>query len=70
MVTERDILNFHPELYHELKEVAEIREEPNKLKRLQKAKSRKEGVCEECGNYDILSMVHGNLICENCKESI
>mgnify|MGYP001596696621 CR=1 FL=1 len=70
MVTARDILNFHPELYPELKEFDKIREEANKLKRIQKAKTTREGVCEECGNYDNLEMVHGNLICENCKESI
>jgi CBS domain-containing protein len=70
MITARDILNFHPELYPEIKELDQIREESNKLKRIQKAKQVKEGVCEECGNYDVLTMVHGNLICENCRESM
>lgn len=70
MVTGRDILNFHPELYPEIKEIAQVREESNKLKRIQKLKQVREGVCEDCGNYDVLSMVHGSLICENCRESI
>jgi len=70
MLTVRDILNFNPELYPELKELETIREEAKKLKRIKKAQETKEGVCEECGNYDVLYRVHSNLICENCKESM
>ncbi len=70
MITIRDILNFHPELYPEFKEFAEIREETKKLKRIAKAKSRIEGMCEECGNFDILFRVNGQLLCENCREEI
>ena len=70
MVTVRDILSFNPEIYPELKEFDEIREESDKLKRVKKAKLIREGVCEQCGNYDVLYMVHGNLICENCKDKI
>ena len=39
----------------------------------EKVKDRKfmhEGICEECGNTDILYRVHGMLICESCKNSI
>lgn len=73
MVTARDILNFNPELYPELEELAKIREESKKLKRVKKAKSRDfmhEGICEECGHQDILYRVHGMLVCESCKNSI
>jgi len=70
MITARDIFNFQPELYPELEEFAQIREEAQKLKRIKKSKEKKEGVCEECGNFGFLSRVHGNLICENCRESI
>ncbi len=72
MITVKDILNFHPELYPELEEFATIREESEKLKRIKKAKSKDfiEGICEECGNQDILSRVNGMLICESCKDSI
>lgn len=69
-ITARDIFNFQPELYPELEEFAQIREEAQKLKRLKKPKDYKEGVCEECGNYDFLYRVHGNLICENCRDSM
>lgn len=69
MVTARDIFNFQPQLYPELEEFAQIREESSKLKRLKKSKDKKEGVCEECGKFDLLYRVYGNLICEDCRES-
>ena len=70
MVTIRDILNFHPELYPELEEFAKIREESEKLKRIKKAKKRKTGICEECGKFDNLQIIDGSLICEDCKNNI
>jgi len=72
IITSKDILSFNPEFYPELDELAQVREETKKLKRI-KAKDRKfmhEGICEECGNTDILYRVHGMLICESCKNSI
>ena len=72
IITAKDILNFHPELYPELEEFAKIREEVKKLKRIKKAKERSpvEGICEECGETDFLYRVHGMLICESCRNSI
>ena len=73
IVTTKDILTFHPEVYPELEEFAKVREETKKLQRIKKAKNRDfmhEGICEECGNTDILYRVHGMLICESCKNSI
>lgn len=71
MISVKDILNFYPELYQELKEFAEIREETKKLKRIKKAETRKmsEGICEECGNQGTLYKVDGTLICESCMNS-
>jgi CBS domain-containing protein len=72
IITVKDILTFHPEFYPEIEEFAQIREESNKLKLVQKAKERvlsQEGVCEECGNHDILYKVNGTLVCESCKNS-
>jgi len=70
IVTVKDILNFHPEFYPELEEFAKIREESEKLKRIKKAKKRKTGICEECGKFEILQIIDGSLICENCKNKI
>jgi len=72
IITIKDILSFHPEFYPEIEEFARIREESNKLKLVQKAKERmlsQEGVCEECGNHDILYKFNGMLVCESCKNS-
>jgi CBS domain-containing protein len=70
MITLKDILTFQPAGYSELEELSQIREEAKKLRNIKKAKDRKEGVCEDCGKYGVLFRVHGNLICENCKESM
>jgi len=70
MITIKDILNFKPEIYPELEEFASIREEEEKLKRFQKAKQVNDGICEECGNYDVLYKINGSLICEGCKENM
>jgi CBS domain-containing protein len=72
IITIKDILTFHPEIYPELEEFAKIREESRKLKLIEKARekeSTQEGICEECGNQDILYKANGMLICESCKNS-
>jgi CBS domain-containing protein len=70
VITIRDILNFHPELYPEIDEFTKIREETEKLKRIKKARefSGKEGICEECGAKELLYRFNGRLICANCKD--
>ncbi|MBU2616783.1 MAG: CBS domain-containing protein [Nanoarchaeota archaeon] len=71
LVTMKDILNFHPELYEDLREVSHIREEEEKLKRLSLAEKRvvvDYGVCEECGEKDTLYRENGNLVCASCLE--
>ncbi len=73
VITAKDILNFHPEVYPELEEFAKIREEAAKLKRVKKIKKRDfagYGVCEKCGNKSILYKTHGMLLCESCRSSI
>ncbi len=71
MISIKDILNFYPELYQELKEFAQIREETKKLKRVKRAETRKMsvGICEECGNQSTLYRVDGALICDSCMSS-
>jgi CBS domain-containing protein len=72
IITIKDILNFHPELYPELEEFAKIREESRKLKSFKKIqeKTPSEGICEECGAQDFLYRVHGMLVCESCKNAM
>lgn len=67
MLTLRDILNFKPEFYPELEELSQIREEAQKLKRLEaREKEVIEGICEECGHRGFLHKFNGMLICESC----
>lgn len=70
LITLNDILTFHPEIYPELGELSQIREEEEKLKRFQKASKIQEGICEECGHYDILAISDGRLMCESCREAM
>ena len=72
MITVRDILSFHPEIYPELEEFARIREEQEKLKRtgLEKEGAFRDGICEECGEREMLYRINGMLVCESCKNSI
>ncbi len=70
MLTIKDILNFNPEFYPELEEFARIREESDKLKRIKKAKQLSEGICEECGNHDLLYHEDGRIICDSCRRNM
>jgi len=72
IVTIKDILSFHPELYPELEEFARIKEESRKLKLVKKAKERiisREEICEICGKRAILYNFEGMLLCESCNNS-
>ncbi len=73
IITVKDILGFHPDIYPELEEFIQIREEQEKLKRIKKSKDfavTEDGICEECGKRDSLYRVHGMLICDSCRGSI
>lgn len=73
IITIRDILIFHPEIYPELDEFAEIREETQKLKRVRKSEekiSTHEGICPECGNQGLLYRDNGRLMCGSCNSPI
>lgn len=67
ILTSKDILNFHPELYPELEEFSKIREVSDKLRRVEKSRRISEGICEGCGKEDVLSEVDGMMICSSCK---
>lgn len=72
VVTVRDVLSFQPDIYPELEEFIQIREEEEKLKRI---KSRdlavvSDGICEECGKRASLYRSHGMLVCESCRSNV
>ena len=74
VITKKDILNFQPELYPELDEFEQIREESEKMQRLQNAKKEKRsvsgGICEQCGKTGSLNNLNGMLMCNSCAEEI
>lgn len=74
MLTIKDIINIEPELLESMAEMMEIREETEKRGKI--AESRKgrgfetEGVCDECGNVDVLYRADGMMVCESCREAV
>ena len=74
MVTVKDILRVEPDLYANISDVMGIKEEAEKLKRHEtmadKPESLRQGICEECGNYDWLYKVDNRVICESCMDEM
>lgn len=70
MITLKDVLSFYPEAYSELSELEFIKEEAEKLKRLENDNKNRiiieDGICEECGNRDSLYRSNGSLACLSC----
>lgn len=64
MLTTKDIFKIDPGLFELISENAKIKEESEKMKRINLP--RKEGVCSECGDYDLLIKVDNEWICEGC----
>jgi CBS domain-containing protein len=69
LLTLKDILRIQPNLFETASEIMQIKEEEEKLKKLKSA-SKREGMCEECGNFDSLNRIDGRLLCESCKEAM
>lgn len=73
LITMKDILNFNPEHYQELRDFEKIKEEASKLKRIKRRDlygPRTSGICEECGNEGSLQRVNGMLICDSCSDLV
>ncbi len=69
-LTLKDILRIEPSLFETASEIMQIREESEKLKRRRSGVNFKEGLCEECGNFDIIYRVDNRMICEACRNSM
>jgi len=65
-LTLKDVLRIQPELFEIAREGYHLRW-PNKDKK-KEHEAIKEGICDECGNYEILYDCDGELICEDCME--
>ena len=70
MLTLKDVLRIEPSLFTDIKFADKIREESEKLKRVKGERWVKEGVCENCGDFDLLYKIDERLLCEPCKNEI
>lgn len=70
-LTIKDILRVEPGLFEIVHSQGafQIKEEYEKKKRImtRKSDSIEDGICQSCGNYDLLYNINGKLICENCR---
>ena len=66
----KDILRIQPELFEIVQQGHVIKEYKDKLKRIKSSEEFHEGLCEECGNYDMLYELEGKLVCENCRDEM
>ena len=65
-LTINDILRIDPGLFQMIAETIKIKEETSKLKRSDIEAPRKQGICEECGDYDILYHDEAQWLCDRC----
>jgi CBS-domain-containing membrane protein len=63
-LTMKDILKVDPGLFQMIAETIKIKEETEKLKR--RTGKNDQGICEECGTYDILYKDDIQSLCESC----
>ncbi len=69
MLTLNDIIKIDPGLFELIAENVKIKEEAVKLVKGARIKTeKKDGVCEECGEFDLLYNDSGVWLCEECYE--
>lgn len=66
LLTLKDVLKIDPGLFQMITETIKIKEETEKLNRSNINAPRKQGICERCGDYDILYHDEAQWICESC----
>jgi len=69
-LTLKDILKVEPALFDIAQGYFQIKEESQKLARAESPEKFEIGICEECGNTDLLYNVDGKIICESCKDAM
>ena len=65
-LTTKDILKIDPGLFESIAETLKIKEETEKLNRSNITAPRKQGICEECGEYEILYQDEAQWLCDTC----
>lgn len=66
MLTLKDVLKIDPGLFEMIVEEVKIKEETEKMNRKNIVAPRKQGICEECGEYELLYHDEAQWICEKC----
>lgn len=72
IISLRDIVTFYPEMNDQFKELEDVKEETDKLKRLEGSRDIivvRDGICEECGDRGPLYRMNGMLVCASCMSS-
>ncbi len=67
-LTLKDILKIQPELFEIAREGYNL-QWPFEKNKEKEPSAVKEGMCEECSNFDILYLEDGKMICESCMSS-
>jgi acetoin utilization protein AcuB len=70
VITLKDILRIEPELYHEIGDLSDIREEKRKIQVATNSQPPIDGFCDGCGNFNELILVEGQLICPDCRDEL
>ena len=65
-LTDKDILKIDPGLFQVIAETIKIKEETAKQNRSNIVAPRKQGICEECGEYEILYHDEAQWLCDTC----
>jgi CBS domain-containing protein len=66
LITTTDILKIDPELFLAIHETLKIKEEKSKIRRHNIQAKRKTGICEECGELEILYKDDNQWLCSDC----
>ena len=70
MLTLKDILKIYTTLSTISTEKISIRELEEKRERATNPIEFEEGLCDECGNMDLLYNLDNKMMCESCKDSL
>ena len=65
-LTTKDVLKIDPGLFQMIAKTIKIKEETEKLNRSNITAPRKQGICEECGEFDILYHDEAQWLCDAC----
>ena len=66
MLTTKDIFRIDPGLYELISQNTKIKEETEKLQRSKIKHQRKQGICEDCGEEDLLYKDGAMWLCPQC----